>query len=358
MIAGVLWVLIAMVSTYSVFGVWGIVSGKSLDALLQTKGEQLFYASLVALVVKFSMGKIAAALFVKETGIHKRENWIVAGAFLFMALLAMGLFCLEAGELGQFERYWLTIGILAAEAGIVVFLVQIYHRLGKYQKEQMEKQYLQKREEERREELLDMYRVGREINHWRHDMLGELGVLFYMLKNGKYEEVVNHMEKVYGDLKDYPELPQATGNEGLDAALIKTIPKCKEKGIHFCYVVMGKTWKIDSIEMGNLMDNLLSNGMEACFAVTGKKEMELMVRALDEGVEIYIENSIGESVMAHNPRLISRKKEKERHGFGMESIYRIVEKYEGAYEFWEEEKRFCQSIFLNYKQEKMAVSAE
>ena len=131
---------------------------------------------------------------------------------------------------------------------------------------------------------------------------------------------------------------------------MKTIPKCREKGIHFCYVVLGKPCKIDNMVLGNLMDNLLSNGMEACFKVNGTKEMELMVRALDTGLEIYLENSIGESVMTHNPGLTSGKPEKEKHGFGMESIYHIVEEYEGTYEYWEEEKTFCQSIYLSYKQ--------
>lgn len=349
LIAGALWVLIAMVSTYAIFGVLGIVSDKSLQELQRINGDFLFYASLVALVVKFSMGKIATALLRRQTGFHKRENWIVAGVFVFMTLLAMGLFCLEVGELGRSERYWLTIGILADETGIVIFLIEIYHRLGKYQQEELEKQYQQKREEERKEGLLDMYRVGREINHWRHDMLGQVGVLYRMQKNGKYEEVENYMEKLYGDLKNYPELPQPTGNEGLDAALMKIIPKCRERGIHFSYVVLGKPLKIDSIELGNLMDNLLSNGMEACFRLMGTKEMELMVRSLEDGVEIYLENSIEESVVEQNPKLISHKKEKERHGFGMESIHRIVEEYQGTYEYWEEEKRFCQSIYLIYK---------
>ena len=207
-----------------------------------------------------------------------------------------------------------------------------------------------KREEERRQELLEVYRVGREINHWRHDMLAELEVLYRMQKNGKYEEVEAYMEKLCGALKDYPELPQETGNEGLDTALIKTIPKCREKNIHFCYVVLGNPGRIDGIDLGILMDNLLSNGMEACVKVTGAKEMELRMQALDDGLEIYLENSIAESVLEHNPNLLSRKKEKERHGFGMESIYRIVEKYEGVYEFWEEENRFCQSIYLSYRQ--------
>lgn len=351
LLAGILWVLIAIVGTYAIFGFMGLLTGDSLREMLHMDGGLRFYASLVALIVKFSMGKIAAVFFRKKEEASQKENWIVAGAFVFMTLLAMGLFWLEVGGLERSLRYGLTIGILADEVGIVIFLVQLYRRLGKYQKEKMEEQYRRERELERQEMLLDMYRVGREINHWRHDMLGELGVLYRMQKNGKYEEVVNYMEKLYGDLRNYPELPQATGNEGLDAALMKTIPKCKEKGIHFCYVVMGKSWKIDSLELGNIMDNLLSNGMEACFEVTGKREMDLMVRALDDGLEIYLENSIAESVMAHNPKLISRKKEKERHGFGMESIYRVVEKYEGTYEFWEEEKRFCQSIYLYYGKE-------
>lgn len=351
LIAGALWVLIAMVGTYMVFGVMGIVSGKSLGELLRLNGDLLFYASLVALVVKFSMGKIANALLRRREGFHRRENWIVAGAFTLMALLAMGLFCLEVGEaggMGRLPRYWLTVGILLDEIGMVVFLVGLYHRLGQYQQEEMEKKYRREREEERREGFLDIYRIGREINHWRHDMLGELSVLYRMQKNGRYEEVADYMERLCIDLKNYPELPQPTGNEGLDAALMRIIPKCRERGIHFRYVVLGRAQEMDSIDLGNLMDNLLSNGMEACCRVNGDREMDLTVRALSDGLEICLENSIEESVVEHNPGLISRKSGKEQHGFGMESIYRIVEKYEGIYEFWEEDQRFCQSVCLIY----------
>ena len=349
LIAGTLWVLIAMLGTYSIFGFMGLLTGESLEEMLQMEGDTLFYASMVALVVKFSMVKIAVSLFRKQEDFHRRENWIVAGAFFLMTLLAMGLFSLEAGELERSVRYWLTIGILADEVGIVIFLVELYHRLGKYQKEKMEEQYQKEREQERREGLLDMYRVGREINHWRHDMLGALGVLHRMQKNGKYGEVEAHIEALYGGLKDYPELPQPTGNEGLDAALMKMIPKCREKGIHFCYVILGRPDKIDSMDMGTLLDNLLSNGMEACFELEGKREIELSVRNLGNGLEIHQENSIGESVLKNNQRLKSRKEEKERHGFGMESIYRIIEENEGTYECWEEMGRFCQRIYLNYR---------
>ena len=133
---------------------------------------------------------------------------------------------------------------------------------------------------------------------------------------------------------------------------MKTIPKCREMGIHFCYVILGKPERIDSIVLGDLMDNLLCNGMEACQDLSGTREMELVVRNQGRGLEICLENSIGESVLENNPKFASRKQEKERHGFGMESICRIVEEHNGIYEYWEEkegeENRFCQCIYLSY----------
>lgn len=349
-VAGLLWVLIAIIGTYGIFSVMGILTGNSLGEM-QLQGERRVYASVVAIVVKFSMGKIAAIFFRRRDGVYQEENRIVAGAFVFMTLLSMELFWLEAGNPKSSVKYMLTIGILLNEVGIIVFLVQLYQRLGKYQKEKMGAPY--QREQERLEGLMDIYRVGREINHWRHDMQGELDVLYRMQKNGKYEEVEMYMEKLCSGLKDYPELPQPTGNEGLDAALIKMIPRCKERGIRFCYVIMGKPEQIDSIVLGNILDNLLCNGIEACQNLDGSREIELVIRSRMDGLEIYLENSIGESVLERNPQFASHKQEKERHGFGMESICRIVEECEGTYEYWEEKKedrRFCQRIYLNYIQ--------
>lgn len=353
LIAGLLWVLIAIVGTYATFSIMGLFTGKSLEGMLLLDGGRLFYASLVALMVKFSMGKIAVLLFCRREGDYDKENGIIAGVFLCLALLAMGLFWLEAGNQEAPFRYVLTIGILADEIGIVLFLAGMYHRLGRYQREKMEEQHRREREQERLEGLMDLYRVGREINHWRHDMQSELEVLYRLQKNKKYAQVEARMEKLCDGLGDYPDMPQPTGNEGLDAALLKMIPKCREKGIRFRYIILGKPSQIDSITFGNLMNNLLSNGMEACQELTDEREIELIVQTGADGVEISLENSIGESVLKKNPQLQSGKRDRTRHGFGMESISRIVEEHDGTYECWEEENkgknRFFQRIYLRYE---------
>ena len=352
LVAGLLWVLIALISTYGVYGIMGIFTERDLDVMLSAEGEMLLYASMAALAVKYSLGKVVSVFFRKQDNLRKEDNWIVAVSFLLLALLAMGLFSLEAGLMGPIGRYWLTVGILADEAGIIAALAGVYHRLGRYQREKLEEQHRQEREKEQRENMLDLYRVGREINHWRHDILASLGVLYRMQKNGKYSEVESYLEKMYGNLRNYPELPQPTGNEGLDAALVKAVPRCRESGIHLSYVVLGKPKGIDCVELGILLDNLLSNGIEACLVSGALKEIDLVLQSHDSGLEIMQENGIGESVLKNNPGLKSSKEEGERHGYGMESIYNTVEKYDGEYEYWEEEQRFCQRIFLNYREEK------
>lgn len=352
LVAGLLWVLIALIGTYGVFGIMGILTGEGLDKLLSAEGELLLYASLAALAVKYSLGKAVSAFFRKQDNFCRKDNWIVAASFLLLAFLSMGLFSLEAGMMDSAGRYWLTVGILVDEAGIIAALAGLYHRLGRYQREKMEEQYRREREKEQRENILDLYRVGREINHWRHDILGSLGVLYRMQKNGKYREVEGYLEKMYGNLQNYPELPHPTGNEGLDAALVKAVPRCREEGIRFSYVVLGKPEEIDCVEMGILLDNLISNGIEACLVSGALKEIDLMLKNYKNGLEIMQENGIGESVLENNPGFKSSKADVERHGYGMESIYQTVKRYDGEYECWEEEQRFCQRIFLNYKEGK------
>ena len=56
-----------------------------------------------------------------------------------------------------------------------------------------------------------------------------------------------------------------------------------------------------------------------------------------------------------NPKMKSTKPGKERHGFGMESIRKIIELYHGEYACWEELEDhvlwFTQSIRLNIQKE-------
>lgn len=100
------------------------------------------------------------------------------------------------------------------------------------------------------------------------------------------------------------------------------------------------------------MYNLLKNGIEASEGADGERELEIIIRKDESGTEIEVMNSIRESVVRGNPQMKSHKKEKMTHGFGLESICKIIEKYQGEYVYWEENGMFIQNIFLGHVKSK------
>lgn len=343
-----MWILITFLGTFAVYGIMGILTGKSMRDIMGIKGSIYVFAAVLASTVKFLMGRIVVRFYGKRENLQKSESWMVAGVLILNLLMGLGIFHMELEKMSERLQCWLIICLLVGDFGSILLLETVYRKLGEYQKQKMELEFHEQQEKTRRENLMDIYQIGREINHWRHDMNGKLEVLYQLQNKGCYQEVEKNIEQLCEELKQYPELPQETGNEGLNVALMKAVVRCKDEGIKFCYVVLGKADEIDSVDMGNIMWNLFSNGIEACQKVQGDRIMEVVVRDGTEETEIRLENSVQESVLRENPDLQSKKAQGEKHGFGMGTIYMLVEKYHGDYCCWEEENRFIQEIYLKH----------
>jgi len=179
----------------------------------------------------------------------------------------------------------------------------------------------------------------------------KLDTIYGLLEKEGYEEAKMYVRKLGAECDGCMELPRDTGNRGLNAALMKAAQRCRQKNIRFHYVVLGRPVEIDCMDMENLVDNLLKNGIEACKSMDGKGQVEIVIRKENGIIEIEVESTIKESVLKTNPKMKSTKKEKDRHGFGMESIRKIIELYHGEYVCWEELEAntlwFVQSIYLN-----------
>ena len=58
-----IWVLIAAVSAYILFGILGIMTGDGLGSLLARSGRERIWTALAAGILKFSLGRFVLALF-------------------------------------------------------------------------------------------------------------------------------------------------------------------------------------------------------------------------------------------------------------------------------------------------------
>lgn len=101
--------------------------------------------------------------------------------------------------------------------------------------------------------------------------------------------------------------------------MIKSIHECREKGIRFHYAVLGNVNGIDSLDMGNLVHNLLQNGIEACSRQGQEREMEIVVRRDRDMIEIEMDNTAQEYVLKKNPLLKTSKRKKKN----MDLVWRV-----------------------------------
>lgn len=341
-----IWLLIAMISSYVMFVVWGIATDKSLKTLMAEEGNIRIYLSIAAGTLKFALGRIMWAWYRDDIRINRLGDWIVGCAFFPMFLIVLGMFRLEEDGLQQMERYYLSVCILVVIFGLILIVMKLYHKLGLQEREKISRAFRQETQEIQNEQMEALYGLVREVNHFQHDMQGKMDIIRGLLKNKKYSEAISCIESMGNDLCECPELPCDTKNEGLNAALTKAIRECKQRKIHFSYVVMGDLSRINPMDMGNLLYNLFTNGIEACMEVENNRILEIWIREDDGETEILLENSIKDSVMEKNPYLVSNKANREKHGFGMESIFKIIEKYNGEYSYTEENGRFIQNISL------------
>ena len=331
LIISLMWVIIALVSSYIMFTFLGIATGEGIGALLKNSGDLRTYSALAAAALKFSLGRIILAVYKRRNKIAVQlEDWTMAGMFFLLFVLALGMFRMESEELSQMERYSLSLQIMGVMFAITVILNMFYRILDKYRKEKLEREYLDEEQHLQAEQLDTISRI---------------------LEKGEYKEAELCIKRLGSEWENCLEVPTDTGNEGLNAALMKAMQRCKEKNISFHYVVFGQPVEIESMDMGSLIDNLLMNGIEACEDIGGKREVGIVIRKENGVVEIEAENTIKQSVFSTNPEMVSTKKDSHRHGFGLDTIRKIVEIYDGQYSFWEDQGEdslwFVQNIYLN-----------
>ena len=119
----------------------------------------------------------------------------------------------------------------------------------------------------------------------------------------------------------------------------------KEKGIDISCDITGSVKCLDNLIVGSILFNLLDNAIEAC--EKNQKEKRIICRIAREAdeVNIFVENSIEQSVLAENQLLETTKDKKDQHGMGHLIVEEQVKRLGGMVEYYEDEM-FCAHVYL------------
>ena len=88
---------------------------------------------------------------------------------------------------------------------------------------------------------------------------------------------------------------------------------------------------IRSVDLTTILGNLLDNALEAAkTAPEGLRFLNLTIRRINAMLIIKVENGYGDTPVQENGKLLTSKKDKAFHGWGLKSVQTAADRYDGT----------------------------
>lgn len=269
-------------------------------------------------------------------------------------------FCRDDVELGRFLNCCFVI-LLSLEAGseksllmcasiVISIVLTDYFML--YMMERFN--YLvQKQYEDAmyREEMhyKDIYyeeaeKQNKEVQKLKHDMKHKLHELYHLLENSDGHELSEKIGAMCIEFEQIDE-KQYSDNPIVDSVLRIKFGRAKARGIKVeTSIRIPKQMQLDHGDIGVLYGNLVDNAVEACSKVPEGQRFVKIENKYQSGILLLvITNS---KTGKKNKSLKTTKKDNIRHGHGVQSVRKVVEKYNGTVSFTDKGDIFEVSAML------------
>lgn len=306
---------------------------------LQDSGSAYYYARMILWAV-ISKSLYTVSLVLLSRAVCEKENRAEQSGIVIFLLIC---FPVVSGII-MYILYMISISypisrqhghlisggaVLVLLMNVLVFFIYIYSR--KRNKLFTEMQLSLQKEQDQSEYYQNMLRHDENQRILIHDIKNHLQTIALLNNKNAPEEVADYILQ----LTHSPALTYSVSlcdNRLLNLILCQYQQRCIEQDIRFEMDIRNRT--VDFIgdqDMTALFCNLLDNAMESAGKTPGGRiELSIGKQASSSYTVITLLNTCQTSPYAKDGRkLVSRKKNPSRHGYGMKSIERITSKYNG-----------------------------
>ncbi len=282
----------------------------------------------------------------REMNLKKAEWRIIILLFSITILLMCEFMKLDFNmQVSGIEQ----ISLLFIEILLIVILgccVTLCIKINTINTKLSEKEKLLTMQENQKEMFEQVYKAQEETRIIRHDMKHFINIWLRQLKEGSIADVENSMESFENQvfLADTT-VYYIKDNDVINYVLYNKLKICKANNIEYNVEVttsFAKNMEMDiSVIISNLMDNAIESSIKQPL---GERYISIQMFKRLAINNIIISNKISKSVLQANPKLITTNVDKTRHGYGIKSVKKLVEKYNGDIDIVEENNYFIVHI--------------
>ena len=240
----------------------------------------------------------------------------------------------------------ITNFVLTGTLQLVMF--RLYLHVGKEKEYERENQLIQMNHRllERQLEILEeSVESGKQI---RHDVRHHNAVIAEYIRQGQYEELLQYI-KEYDEETDRSRVEKLCANTAVNNVLCAYTRKAENEQIKVTLdIEMGEEITILNIDLVSIIANAYENAIYACMAVQKQeKEREcsihFMIKRKNNKLVIYCSNTCRMETELKD----GKPKAEFTGGIGVSSIIRAAEKYEGKYDFKNDNGIFIFRMIMN-----------
>lgn len=181
-----------------------------------------------------------------------------------------------------------------------------------------------------------------------HDVKNHVASIYCLAMDTQSQQLVNYIKSMNNDLSKLSHTV-LTGNKMLDIILNDKMEAMQKEGIQFDYNIQDVQLEfIEDKDLVSLLANAFNNAIESA-KKSEAKTIHFNLYAYNQAfITIKLVNSCDTLPKTKGKQLMTTKENKDFHGYGMRSMHKIAEKYEGrlGWEYSTETKEFTLSITL------------
>lgn len=184
------------------------------------------------------------------------------------------------------------------------------------------------------------------LRKFKHDYKAHLFCIDNLLMEKNYEELHRYLQNIHDMEKKYEYFQIYTQDNRINAILNQIRYLAEKKEVELKMEIKNAEIKnIALYDLNMLLFNLGSNAVDAA-SKTKEKKVELMLEKNRAYFQIMIQNSVAENPLKENPNFLTTKENKEIHGFGMQIIRNVAEKYQGMIQIDATDERMKINVLL------------
>lgn len=343
-------ILIMIISSAFISNFYSVLFGMTLEEILSQNSFPRFIAILSTQIMIVYLLMISLKLFKKNenNSLNLKEGMLIFSVLLISIIISTFLNLISLQIRSIDERYFIVLSFL----GIVIINILVFYivvDLSKMNTAIRENEVLKLKQEYSQQYITSANSQYEVIKKLRHDFKNNMAVVNELIQQKNNEKALEYTKEYLDELSETEPLIK-TNNDIVNAIINSKLSAAKTYGINVICMCVTDFSDINDVDLCSLLSNILDNAITACKNCQIDSKRIFINIISDEYKYVFcVKNSIPESVLQHNPDLITTKSDKDNHGMGVKIIRSIAAKYDGKVDYYEEDKEFCCSVILKRK---------